>query len=176
VIAFESGAASTADPLAGSYYVEHITTELETRAMTLLHRVDEMGGAAAAIGAGFFQEEIARSAYEFQLRVERGETAVVGVNRFTDGRDAPDVPTPDYSSLERGQAARVREARARRDNDAVRAALAALAASASCYGSGGSTRERPALMPLIIDAVRRRATVGEIAGTLVDVWGKYQPR
>jgi methylmalonyl-CoA mutase, N-terminal domain len=177
VIAYESGAASTADPLAGSYYVEHLTSKLEIGALALLQRVDEMGGAAAAIAAGFFQEEIARSAYEFQLRVERGETVIVGVNRFADDRDPPEVPTPDYSSLERGQVTRVREARARRDQTAVSETLDTLRTSAACYGeSPASGRERPALMPLIIDAVRRRATVGEIAGTLASVWGKYQPR
>jgi|tagenome__1003787_1003787.scaffolds.fasta_scaffold20963392_3 methylmalonyl-CoA mutase N-terminal domain/subunit len=175
VIAYESGAASTADPLAGSYYVEHLTSELEEQARALLTRVDEMGGAAAAIAAGFFQEEIARSAYEFQLRVERGETVVVGVNRFSDGRDAPDIPTPDYSSLEREQVERVRAARARRDEKTVTAALDALRASATCYGDNGSRHQRPALMPLIIDAVRRRATVGEIANTFVEVWGRHAP-
>ena len=175
VIAYESGAASTADPLAGSYYVEHLTSELEERATALLARVDEMGGAAAAIAAGFFQEEIARSAYEFQLRVERGETVVVGVNRFGDERDAPDVPTPDYSSLEREQVERTKAARAKRDTQTVTAALEALRASAACYGEAGSQHRRPALMPLIIDAVRRRATVGEIAGTLAEVWGKHTP-
>src|SRR5689334_2461132 len=96
LIAYESGAALTADPLGGSYYVEHLTSELESRALALLARVDELGGAAKAIAAGFFQEEIARSAYEFQLRVEHGETVGVGVNRFGDGREAPDVPTPAY--------------------------------------------------------------------------------
>ena len=176
VIAYESGAASTADPLGGSYYVEHLTTQLESEALALLQRVDELGGAAAAIAAGFFQEEIARSAYEFQLRVERGDSVVVGVNRFTDGREPPEVPTPDYSALERGQVARVRDARARRDQEAVTESLLALSASASCYGESGSARQRSPLMPLIIDAVRRRATVGEIAGTLGDIWGKYQPR
>ena len=175
VIAYESGAASTADPLAGSYYVEHLTSELEERAVALLARVDEMGGAAAAIAAGFFQDEIARSAYEFQLRVERGETVVVGVNRFGDGREPPDVPTPDYSSLERAQVERVRAARAKRDGETVTAALEALRASAACYGEKGSQGRRPALMPLVIDAVRRRATVGEIAGTLADCWGRYIP-
>jgi len=134
-----------------------------------------MGGAAAAIAAGFFQEEIARSAYEFQLRVERGETVVVGVNRFSDGRDAPDIPTPDYSSREREQVERVRAARARRDEKTVTAALDALRASATCYGDNGSRHKRPALMPLIIDAVRRRATVGEIANTFVEVWGRHAP-
>ena len=175
VIAYESGAASTADPLAGSYYVEHLTTELEERAVTLLGRVDEMGGAAAAIAAGFFQDEIARSAYEFQLRVERGETVIVGLNRFGDGRETPDVPTPDYSSLERAQVERVRGARSRRDEKMVTAALETLRASAACYGEKGSQRRRPALMPLVIDSVRRRATVGEIAKTLAEVWGKYTP-
>ena len=176
VIAYESGAASTADPLAGSYYVEHLTNALEERANALLARVDEMGGAAAAIASGFFQEEIARSAYEFQLRVERGETVVVGVNRFGDERDAPDIPTPDYSSLEREQVERTRAVRAKRDEKMVTAALGGLRASAGCYGDKGSKTNRPALMPLIIDAVRRRATVGEIAGTLAEVWGRYVPR
>src|SRR5215212_1958371 len=88
VIAYESGATSTADPLAGSYYVEHLTDEIDRRATDLLARVDELGGSERAIAGGFFQEEIARSAYEFQLRVERGEITVVGVNKFTDD-DAP---------------------------------------------------------------------------------------
>ena len=176
VIAYESGVAATADPLGGSYYVEHLTSELEERALALLGRVDEMGGAAKAIAAGFFQEEIARSAYDFQLRVERGESTIVGVNRFADGRDAPDVPTPDYSGLEREQMARVRAARTRRDNDAVKQALAALRGSAACYVADRASAARPRMMPLIVDAVRRRATVGEIAGALAEVWGKYQPR
>ena len=176
VIAHESGAAVTADPLAGSYYIEHLTTQLETEAGALLGRVDDMGGAAAAIAAGFFQEEIARSAYEFQLRVERGDSVIVGVNRFTDGSEPPDVPAPDYSSLEREQVARVRAARQRRDQPAVSETLAQLQKNASCYGEEGSARQRPPLMALIIDAVRRRATVGEIAGALGQVWGRYQPR
>jgi methylmalonyl-CoA mutase N-terminal domain/subunit len=176
VIAYESGAPLTADPLAGSYYVEHLTSELEDRAMALLRRVDEKGGAAKAIAAGFFQEEIARSAYDFQLRVERGETVLVGVNRFSDGREPPDIPTPDYSALEREQVARVREARARRDASEVRESLDALRVAAPCYVEGQPADRRPPLMPLIIDAVRRRVTVGEIAAALGGVWGKYQPR
>ncbi len=175
VIAYESGSALTADPLAGSYYVERLTTELENRAVALLERVDEMGGAAKAIAAGFFQEEIARSAYEFQLRVEGGETVLVGVNRFTDQREPPEIPTPDYSALEREQVARVRDARARRDTESVRSSLDALRAAAPCYLEGHPAHDRPPLMPLIIDAVRRRATVGEIAGAFATVWGKYQP-
>jgi methylmalonyl-CoA mutase N-terminal domain/subunit len=175
VIAHESGAALTADPLGGSYYVEHLTSELESHALALLARVDELGGAARAIAAGFFQEEIARSAYDFQLRVERGETAIVGVNRFTDGREPPDVPTPDYSQLEREQIARVRAARERRDADAVGRAMQQLRSVAVCYASPLSATSRPHLMPGIIEAVRLRATVGEIAGVLAAEWGRYQP-
>src|SRR5687767_7876140 len=85
IVAHETGAAATADPLGGSYHVERMTSELEQRATELLERVHALGGAAAAINAGFFQEEIGRSAYEHQLRVERGETVIVGVNRFTEG-------------------------------------------------------------------------------------------
>ena len=175
VIAYESGAAITADPLGGSYYVEHLTSALETQALALLARVDDLGGAAKAIAAGFFQEEIARSAYEFQLRVERGDTVVVGVNRFADGREPPEVAAPDYSALERAQAARVREARTQRDARAVSRALERLRAVAVCYASAGPAHGRPHLMPAIIDAVRLRATVGEIAGVLAAEWGRYQP-
>ncbi|HKO16360.1 MAG TPA: methylmalonyl-CoA mutase family protein, partial [Gemmatimonadaceae bacterium] len=107
VIAYESGAALTADPLGGSYYVEHLTSDLEARARALLEQVDARGGAARAIASGFFQEEIARSAYEQQLRVERGETVIVGVNRFADGSAPPIVPAPDYSALERAQVRRL---------------------------------------------------------------------
>ena len=172
VIAYESGVTLTADPLGGSYYVEHLTSDLEAEALALLARVDELGGAANAIAAGFIQEEIA---YAFQLRVERGDNIVVGVNRFADGREAPDVPAPDYRLLEREQIARVREARARRDVEALGRAMEQLRAAAACYASEGSPRTRPHLMPAIIEAVRLRATVGEIAAVLTGEWGRYQP-
>jgi methylmalonyl-CoA mutase, N-terminal domain len=174
VIGYESGAAVTADPLAGSYYVEHLTSALEREAEALLRRVDELGGAAKAIEAGFFQDEIARSAYDFQLRVERGETTIVGVNKFTDGDVAPVIPSPDYSALEREQVARLQRVRAARDANAVRMALDALATSASSYAVD-SHAPRPHVMPLIIDAVRARATVGEISDVLSGVWGAYRP-
>src|SRR3954468_6816304 len=96
ILAHESGAAQTVDPLAGSYYVESLTNELETRAHELLAKVDKLGGSARAIAAGYFQEEIARSAYEHQMRIERGESVIVGVNKFSDGTEPPVVPTPDY--------------------------------------------------------------------------------
>ena len=173
VLAFESGTTATVDPLAGSYYVEHLTNELERRATALLQRVDEMGGAAAAIEAGFFQEEIGRSAYEQQLRIERGESVVVGVNRFGDGSDPPIIPTPDFSTLELAQRESLGAVKSRRDQGRARAALAALSSAATAAASADPAHV-PALMPLIIEAVRARASVGEIADCLASCWGHYR--
>jgi methylmalonyl-CoA mutase, N-terminal domain len=172
IIANESGAALTADPLAGSYYVEHLTNELERCALELLSRVDSLGGAAKAIEASFFQEEIARSAYDYQMRVESRETIVVGVNAYTDGSAPPIVPAPDFSALERDQVARLRGVRAARDDGAVRAALARLAEIAPAYLPASGAR--PPIVEVIIDAVRARASVGEIADVLRERWGTYK--
>ena len=173
VLGYESGVAATADPLAGSYYVETLTNELERQAMGLLQRVDAIGGAVRAISAGFMQEEIARSAYEHQMRVERGESVIVGVNRFSDGTESPSIPTPDYSALERGQVERVRAVRAKRDAAVADRALSSLREASQPYAAG--TGARPPLMPLIIDAVRARGTVGEIADALRASWSEYRP-
>jgi methylmalonyl-CoA mutase N-terminal domain/subunit len=166
IIAHESGAALTADPLAGSYYVESLTSELERRATELLEKVDAFGGSAKAIEAAFFQDEIGRSAYDHQLRVERGETLIVGVNKFADDSPPPTIPSPDFSALERAQIGRVQQVRARRDAAHATATLAALRAVASANAP---------MMEAIIDAVRARATVGEIADTLRECWGTYRP-
>src|SRR6185369_7616653 len=140
IIANESGAALTADPLGGSYYVEHLTTTLERCALELIEKVDALGGAAAAIGASFFQEEIARSAYEFQMRVEHGESIIVGVNKYADNESPPAIPTPDYSELERDQRARVAAVRAKRDASRVKATLSGLSEAAAAYGSQDGER------------------------------------
>ena len=174
IVAYESGIANTVDPLAGSYFVEALTTEIERQATALIEQVDELGGAERAIAAGFFQEEIARSAYAQQLRVEAGETVVVGVNRFADDADPPSIPTPDFSALEREQVDRVRSVRAGRDARRADAAFAAIRAAAAPYADSNATG-RPALMPLIVEAVRARATVGEISDTLRSSWGEYRP-
>jgi methylmalonyl-CoA mutase N-terminal domain/subunit len=173
IIANETGAALTADPLAGSYYVEHLTTQLECRALELLAKVDALGGAARAIDAGFFQEEIARSAYEFQMRVERGETVIVGVNKYADEAPPPLIPAPDYSALAREQSERLAQVRRTRDDARVRGALDALRDASRAYASPAG--DRPPLMELIVDAVRVRASVGEIADTLRETWGEYRP-
>jgi methylmalonyl-CoA mutase N-terminal domain/subunit len=170
IVAYESGITGTADPLAGSYYVESLTDEVERLALDLLARVEEQGGSARAIEAGFFQDEIGRSAYEYQMEVERGSTVIVGVNKFADGELPPVIPSPDFSKLAREQIGRVTALKARRDANAVHASLAALSAAAPAIGTAGVE-----LMPLIIDAVRVRSTVGEISDALETAWGRYRP-
>jgi methylmalonyl-CoA mutase N-terminal domain/subunit len=171
IIAHESGVTSAVDPLAGSYYVEHLTNELERQAMELLQRVDEIGGSAKAIAASFFQEEIAKSAYAHQMSVEKGETVIVGVNKFADESQVPDIVTPDYSKLEKDQAQRLKAVRAKRDAAAHRRALDALGEAANGFVSKKGT----SLVPLIVDAVRARASVGEIATVLRGHWGAHRP-
>jgi methylmalonyl-CoA mutase N-terminal domain/subunit len=174
VVGYESGVANTVDPLAGSWYVEELTNTIEQRALELIEKVDAQGGAAESIRNGFPQEEIGRSAYEYQLRVESGETVVVGVNKFSDGELPPVIPAPNFGELERSQTTALRQVKAARDNAAVQATLARLAAAAPTYLSA-HVGARAELMPLVIDAVRARASVGEIADALEGVWGRHQP-
>ena len=166
ILGYESGVAQVVDPLAGSYYVERLTDAIEAGARALIADVDALGGAARAIELGFFQEAIARSAYEIQKAQESGASVVVGVNRFADGSPPPAIETPDFSALETRQRTRLTEVRARRNDASVQSALVALRAAAA-----GSAP----LMPPILDAVRARATLGEISDTLRDVWGVYRP-
>ena len=166
VLGYESGVAHVVDPLGGSYYVEALTDAIESEARELIAEVDSLGGAARAIERGFFQEAIARSAYELQKAQESGEQVVVGVNRFTDDSPPLRIATPDFSALEQQQRARLAEVKRRRDDRAVKAALAALIQAA------GATTP---LLPLIIEAVRARATLGEISDTFREVWGVYRP-
>jgi len=166
VVAYESGAARTVDPLAGSYFVEYLTTEMETRVHALLAEVRRRGGAAKAIAQGFFQDEIAAAAYAAQRAIERGDDVVVGVNRFT-VEGPPDAPrAPDYSALAAKQVERLGQLRASRDGPRVRAALAGVTAAARAPGG--------ALMEPIVEAVRARATVGEITAALEAVWGRFE--
>jgi methylmalonyl-CoA mutase N-terminal domain/subunit len=166
ILAYESGVGTTVDPLAGSYYVESLTDAIEAGARALIGEVEALGGAACAIERGFFQEAIAASAYELQKAQESGRQVVVGVNRFTDDSPPPAIETPDFSALEQAQRRRLAETKARRDGGAVRVALGALTAAAEGNGP---------LMPSILDAVRARATLGEISDALRQVWGIYRP-
>jgi methylmalonyl-CoA mutase, N-terminal domain len=166
VLGYESGVPQVVDPLAGSYYVESLTDQIESGARALIDEVDALGGAARAIERGFFQEAIARSAYELQKAQESGERVVVGVNRFTDDSAPVSITAPDFSALEAQQRARLAEVRRNRDGQAVQVALADVRAAAA-----GTDQ----LMPPIITAVRARATLGEISDTLREVWGVYRP-
>jgi methylmalonyl-CoA mutase N-terminal domain/subunit len=170
IIAHESGIASTADPLAGSWFVEAMTNAVEERTLTLLREVERRGGAVAAIEAGFLQDEIARSAYDWQRAVESGARTVVGVNRFADAAPPPEVAAPDYRALEAGQVARVRATRERRDAATAHASLEALRVVATRAGSPDS-----GFMDALLAAVRARATVGEISDVLEQAFGRYRP-
>ena len=165
IIGYESGMNQVVDPLGGSYYVEALTDRIEQEAETLIKGVDALGGAAAAIQRGFFQEAIAKSAWELQQKQESGEITVVGVNRFTDDSTIPSIERPDYSALAERQKAQLREVKTRRDSAAVTKSLDAVAQAAAGTAP---------LMPPIIEAVRSRATLGEISDALRRVWGLYR--
>ncbi len=169
IIAHEAGVADTVDPLAGSYLIEHLTDEIERRAMAYIERIDAMGGALAAIERGYIQAEIAESAYRYQQAVERGEQIVVGVNAFTTPEEAGTrlkrlVVDP---AIEARQRERLAALRARRDNGRVAELLSHLERAAR-------TPDEP-LMPLFIEAVEHDVTLGEICGLLRQVWGEYRP-
>jgi len=166
VLGYESGVASVVDPLAGSWYVEALTDEIEQQARALVDEVDKLGGAAAAIERGFFQEAIARSAYALQRAQESGEATVVGVNRFTDESAPPAIGTPNFQELEQRQRARLAAVKAKRDRLAADSVLSAVSRAA---------RSDEPLMPAIIAAVRARATLGEISDALRQAWGVYRP-
>jgi methylmalonyl-CoA mutase N-terminal domain/subunit len=165
IIAFESGVASTPDPLAGSYLVETLTDELEGMAQTYLDQIDAMGGTLAAIEAGFQQREIQEAAYRTQREIELGEQIVVGVNRYTDESTATPPLLRVDPEAERRQVERLHRVRAERDEAAWAAAMARLDASA---------REDQNLMPALIEAVGAYATVGEISDRLRAVWGVHR--
>ncbi len=164
VIAYESAAGDTADPLAGSYVIEHLTNEIERLALDYIHKIDEMGGMLRAIETGYVQREIGRAAYDYQCRVESGEQTVVGVNRFAVD-EAAAVPVLQIDSeLERQQVERVKGVRARRDEAAAVEALNIVERAA---------RSDENLMPHIINAVEHYSTLGEISDRLRSVFGEY---
>ena len=167
ILAFESGATQTVDPLGGSYYVEHLTDTIEREARSLIERIDADGGAGVAIERGVFQDAIARAAYEQQRALEGGTAVVVGVNRFASEEPPKAFPAPDYGALAARQVETVRDARNRRDEGRHREALQALEDAA---------REDRPMMHTIIEAVRARATVGEVCDALRAVWGTHRPR
>jgi methylmalonyl-CoA mutase N-terminal domain/subunit len=165
IIAHESGAAQTVDPLAGSYYIESLTNQIETQAREYLDKIDAMGGTLKAIERGFIQQEIQNAAYEYQQAVDRLESIVVGVNAFEQEKEKPIPLLHMDESLERKQVERLRAVRARRDPAKWQAALKKVEDAARGTGN---------LMPPIVEAVEANATVGEISDAMRHVYGEYQ--
>ncbi|GAA2049696.1 methylmalonyl-CoA mutase family protein [Streptomyces carpaticus] len=167
VLAYETDVTATVDPFAGSYVMESMTDDVESAALELMARVEERGGAVAAIEQGFQKTEIERSAYRVALETDAGERVVVGVNRFQLAEEEPYEPLRVDPAIEAQQADRLAALRAARDQPAVDAALAALRTAAADPAAN-------VLYPMK-DALRARATVGEVCDTLREVWGAYVP-
>ena len=168
IIAHESGVAQTVDPLAGSYFVEHLTDEIERRANQYIEKIDALGGALRSIERGFIQREIQEAAYRAQQAVEQSEQVVVGVNRFVtdEQQQSLDLLQVDEAVQER-QATQLQALREQRDNDRTAESLARLEAAARQHDAP--------LMPLFLRAVEAYVTLGEICGLLRQVFGEYEP-
>ena len=165
IVAFESGVTDTVDPLAGSYFLEALTDEVEAAASKLVEKIDAMGGSVAAIEQGFMQEEIARSAYAYQQAIESGEKVIVGVNKFT-SEEKSNIPVFRIDeSIQKLQSDKLSSLKQRRNPEAVVSCLAAIRSAAT---NGNN------LMPAVLEAVEHYCTLGEIADELRKVFGEYK--
>jgi len=164
ILASEAGGTDTADPLGGSYFIEALTDELEAKAWELIERIDDLGGAVAAIERGFVQDEIEQAAFRYQQEVESGERVIVGVNRFREDEREPIELHRLDPDAERRQLERTARVRAERDADEAARALTRVREAA---------RGTDNLLPPMRDALRARCTVGEICNELRDEWGTY---
>jgi len=165
IIGYESGIADTPDPLAGSYFVETLTDEIERLALEYIARIDEMGGAVEAIERGFQQDEIEQAAYEYAKSIDNDERVIVGLNKFTIEEPEFEI-APNDPSLERGQLASLKAYKANRDQELVKARLADI--------SEAARGTQNVLYPMK-EALRADATLGEVSDALRDVFGVYQP-
>ncbi len=165
IVAYESGVTETVDPLAGSYYIENLTSEIENRAAEYIKKIDDLGGAAKAIENGFIQKEIQDSAYKYQKEIEKSERIVVGMNKFEIEESTPKGLLKVDPAVGEMQKEKLINLKAERDNNKVENDLKALKEAASSEEN---------LMPYIIEAVRAYATLGEICGILREVFGEYQ--
>jgi methylmalonyl-CoA mutase N-terminal domain/subunit len=170
LVAHECGVMDTVDPLAGSYYVEHMTSEIERRAAEEIKRIDEMGGMLAAVKKGYVQAQITENAFREQRRIERGEKVTIGLNMFVEHEqeERRNYYKPNPKVLA-SQTAKIQRLKATRDNEKVEAALNKLREYASKPESDENN-----LVPHVMDAVKAYATIGEIAGVLRGVFGEYQ--
>ena len=172
IIAHETGVTHVADPLAGSYYVEWLTDEIERRVKEEMDRIEAMGGAIASVESGYYQREILEAAYQYQKDVDSGKRVVVGVNRFEQplaegmGRTGPEIFHVDELAVRQEQIQRLQEVKKSRDRNAVRANL-------ECLRRGAGNPEEN-LIPPILAAVKSYATLGEICDVLREIWGEYR--
>ncbi|MBN2157096.1 MAG: methylmalonyl-CoA mutase family protein [Candidatus Lokiarchaeota archaeon] len=164
IIAHESGATNTIDPLAGSYYVEALTDEMERQAEEYFKKIEELGGVIPAIRQNFFQREIARAAYRYQKEVEAKERIIVGVNKYVTESERPEILYID-EKVEEEQCERLENTKKNRDSEKTTKALSILKQKA---------RTEENLIPFILDCVRAYASIGEIIGALKEVWGTYR--
>jgi methylmalonyl-CoA mutase, N-terminal domain len=164
IIGYETGVADTVDPLAGSYFIESLTDEIEKKAFEYIEKIDKMGGAVRAIECGFIEDEIHESAYKFQKDIESNDRVIVGVNKFQTEEVTPKNLLRVNLEVQETQIKRLAELRSSRDNMAVNDSLANLKKAAEGNDN---------LMPLILDAVKKRATLGEICDVLRGVFGEF---
>lgn len=165
IVAYESGVTDTVDPLAGSYFIEVKTKEIEDKAMGYINKIDELGGAPRAIDMGYIQQEIMDAAYKYQKEVEAGERIVVGMNKFQIEEAAPKGLLRVDPSVGKLQKQKIESLKSRRNNDIVKEKLEAL--RIACEGEEN-------VMPYILEAVKAYATLGEICGVMREVFGEYQ--
>jgi methylmalonyl-CoA mutase N-terminal domain/subunit len=167
IIAYESGVVDTVDPLAGSYYIESLTNEIEEKATGYIEQIDRIGGAVAAVEKGFMQREITDSAYHFQKKIEAKKQVVVGVNEFRSEEETPIKTLQTNPAVERKLVQQLDHIKTLRSKTRVNESLSKMRRAAE--------KENVSLMPYIIEAVKEYATLGEICGTLREVYGEYKP-
>ena len=165
IIAEESGVADTVDPLGGSYYLENLTNQIEEGVWKYIQKIDDIGGALEAIRKGYIQSEISRSAYDYQRAVDNGEQVVVGVNKYAVKEEQPPIVLEVEAGVEKKQIERLKKLKSERDNSKVKQTLEKVRQTAK-------TDEN--LMPVLIEAVKAYATVGEISDALREVFGEYR--
>jgi len=167
IVAHESGVVDSVDPLAGSYYVEYLTNEIEERALKYIEQIDGIGGAVAAIEKGFMQREITESAYRFQKEVEAKKRVIVGVNDFVSEEKVPMKLLQIDPAIEKKLVEQLKRIKRERNRDRVSEALSRL--------RGAAEKEDVNLVPFILEAVKEYATLGEVCGTLREIFGEYKP-
>jgi methylmalonyl-CoA mutase N-terminal domain/subunit len=168
VIATETGVSKTVDPIGGSYYVENLTSRIEDEVQNYLRKIDRMGGALAAIEKGYFQEEIRRNAYNMKKEIDTNKRIIVGVNKFQDSSNIEPKLNIIDTEIESKQKNKLKTFRDSRDKLKFESAISSLEKAAE--------KKEENLMPYIIDAVKNKATLGEISNSFRAIFGTFEPK